>query len=76
MIIFTRLTVRDRLLELAFPSRRRKREQQLDQAMRYLMAHFEEPCWIEDFYHNLHLIPNGRGKNGFHCSNERSDQRA
>lgn len=61
MIVLTRLRIRDKLLECVFPSRRRERERRVEQAMRHLMTDFEEPCWIEDFFHNLHLIPNGRG---------------
>lgn len=57
MIVLTRLTIKDRLMEKIFPALRRARERRVDQAMRHLMANFEEPCWIEDFYHNLHLVP-------------------
>lgn len=56
MIVLNKLTWRDRLLEAIFPELRRIREQQVEKAMRILMADFEEPCIIDKW-----LLPDGLG---------------
>lgn len=56
MIVLHRLTLKERLMELLFPELRRIREQQIDKAMRILMADYEEPCVIDEW-----LLPDGLG---------------
>lgn len=65
MIHLRPLTLRDRLLERIFPSRRRERERRIEDGMRRLMEEFEERHWVEDFFHNIHLADGkGRWKDG------------
>ena len=51
-----RLTVKDKLLEWIFPELRRIREEQIDKALRILMAEPEAPCVIDGW-----LVPDGLG---------------